>query len=733
MAATNGMASAKEIDLQEGLDDLRRSVLSAFLPFMLITTWIWFAYVVVRGWKPGLNDIPFVISLVATYLAYTLREKHYTVACWAFLLSLILIVGLVVLAHPAPMAMVFGVLVVVAANALLGVWAGGLAAALAWGVGVLALYVGTGTVGEIGRSPFLTVLVLYCLTLATSWLTARPLRTSVEWALTGWGQAHKSLDEVQARRGELYRALRALEEATYRIERMNNELIVAQREAEEARALKARFAATVSHELRGPLNLVLGFTKLMALSPESYGEPLPRAYRADVDATYRNAQHLVALVDDILDLSQIEAQRLPLVKDRIDLEVDVIGKVVRIVQPLAERKGLALHQKLAGNLPWILADPVRLRQALLNLLINAVRFTERGRITVSSARQGDELLVSVQDTGAGIAAQDMPRLFKEFHQVHRQDEGKGKGSGLGLAISKHLIELHEGKIWAESVEGVGTTFYFTVPLPGAGSVQPASGHLSASSDEPRRPTAPESCLIVHDDPSVVRLLARYVEDLCVVGLPNAQDVARLTEELHPSAILTGPDLVGLIEEQLRETPYDVPVISCEMPRMAEQAQFEGIISYLIKPIMSETLVAVMAKVEREGETKVLLVDDDPDAVRLLERMLMTLPRPYTIYKAYDGSQALDLMQEVVPDVVLMDLVMSELDGRGTIERMRADERLRQVPVIIVSARGWIEENAVLGTTISVRCREPIDITRGARCLGTLLSALSARYVGEALS
>ncbi len=162
--------------------------------------------------------------------------------------------------------------------------------------------------------------------------------------------------------------VRALEEATYRIERMNNELIVARREAEEARALKARFVATVSHELRGPMNLILGFSRLMALSPKSYEQPLPRCYRADIHTIYRNCQHVLALVDDILDLSQIEAQRLPLVRDRVDLEDDVVRKAVGIVESLMERKGLTLRLELAGNLPWVLADQVRLRQALLNLL-----------------------------------------------------------------------------------------------------------------------------------------------------------------------------------------------------------------------------------------------------------------------------------------------------------------------------------------------------------------------------
>ncbi|MCD6520805.1 MAG: response regulator, partial [Anaerolineae bacterium] len=570
-----------------------------------------------------------------------------------------------------------------------------------------------------------TVLFLYGLTLAASWLMDRPLKTSAEWAVSGWARAHASLAEARQRRAELYRALRALEEATYRIERMNNELLLAQREAEEARALKARFVATVSHELRGPLNLILGFAKLMALSPESYGQPLPPAYRADVDAIYRNAQHLVSLVDDVLELSQIEAQRLALLKDRIDLETDVVEKVVRIVQPLVERKGLYLRKELAGNLPWILADPVRLRQALLNLLTNAVRFTEKGGITVRTSLQDGQILVSVADTGPGIAREDIPKLFKEFHQVHRPKGEKEKGSGLGLSISKHLIELHGGKIWVESERGRGTTFYFTVPLLGERSSQEGLLHIKESWQLPQ---GPETCLVVHENPEVVRLLARHMEGYRIVGLPDEKEVPKLVEKLHPKAIITTRPLAPKVRQRLASLPYDVPVISCAMPRLGSGGSLKGILGYLVKPIMPEALVAVMRKVERDGETRVLLVDDDPDAVRLLERMLLALPRPYEIWKAYDGAQALEVMREVLPDIVLMDLVMPGMDGREAIRQMRADERLSRIPVVIISARGWSDKETVVHSPIVVSYRRPMNIARAARCFQSVLSELAPQYL-----
>jgi signal transduction histidine kinase/CheY-like chemotaxis protein len=722
MADTERIPFEPADDLRAELDELRHSLLDELLPSVLFISWLLFAYIVVRQGLPGMNSLPSIILAAGVCVAYGLRKKHYGLACWAVLLSMMLAIDVTVAAHPMSLALAFGVVVIIAANALLGTWVALATTALLCGSSLFMQRAGIAATGQHALQSAL----LYSLTFGASWLAVHPQRTAIEWALSGWRYARSALVEAQERRAELYRVVRALEEATYRIERMNNALFVAQREAEEARVLKSRLAATVSHELRGPLNLIMGFSKLMALSPESYGEPLPRAYRADVYTVYQNSQHLVALVDDILDLSQIEAQQLPLVKDRIDLEEDVVKKTVSIVEPLAKRKGLYLREDLAGSLPWILADPVRLRQALLNLLTNALRFTERGGIVVRTALQGDYLQVSVQDTGPGIPPQEMPKLFREFHKVDVTATAEKAGSGLGLSISKQLIELHGGSIWAESREGVGTTFYFTVPLPGSHSVMVSN----FKTRQAQHPGPQDSCLVVHDDAGVVRLLARYIEGYHVVGLPDEEQVLTLTEELHPRAIITTPERAERIYDSLRRTPFDVPVITCPMPRTNERYQLDGVLSYLVKPIAPEALAAVMRQVERDGETTVLLVDDDPDTVRLLERMLTAIPHSYTILKAYDGLQALEVMQEVVPHVVFMDLMMPGLDGRQAIIHMRAEERTREVPVVIISARDWIEDNAALGTPISIQRRKPLEMARGVKCLQSLLDVFSPHYLPD---
>ncbi len=701
------------------LEHLQQSLLPNLLLMAAVSGWVWFGVALAVG--SDLAGVTLTFPLLAvTALAYKVRERWYRVACWLFILSLILHLATVVLINPHSRALAFGALVIVAANALLGTREALAALVLTWLAGSAAQRAGLGGVSQ-GYTATADMFALYALALGVSWLTTRPLRQSVDIALTAWADSRRSLDEVRQRRGELYRALRALEEATYRIEHMNTALVVAQRQAEEARALKARFAATVSHEIRGPLNLILGFSRMMTLFPERYEEPLPGAYREDVDTIYRNSQHLLALVDDVLDLSQIEAHQLPLVKDRIDLEEDVVKKVLNTVKTLAERKGLFLRQQLAGALPCVLADSVRLRQALLNLLTNAIRFTDQGGITVRTALQDGHILVEVHDTGPGMPPEEMPKLFKEFHQVQLSEGNVGAGSGLGLSICKHLIELHGGEIWAESSVGAGTTFCFTVPL---SAVKRGAAELLKTDSPPSLATR-KNCLIVHDDPGIVRTLGRHLEGYHVVGALDHEEATSLVETLHPGAIITSPELVGPILAQVAGRPSDAPIIiSCPLPRMAEWHGTDGLLAFLAKPVSPEMAAAIMRRIERNGETTLLLVDDEPDAVRLLEAMLTTMPRPYRILKAYDGREAMAVMRDTVPDIVFVDWVMPEMGGQQLIARMRADERLRAVPVVVVSARDWVDDQVLLGTEINVRVHGPMTAANAGRCFSAVLRVLS---------
>jgi signal transduction histidine kinase/DNA-binding response OmpR family regulator len=718
-------ATYSENDLRVELEHLRRSLLPMFLLLVFFMGWAWFCWMMFNDWALGPNVLPTMVLFLTAAFAFALRTKHHSGACWLVILGAVAAFALIATAHPFSNAMAFGVLIIVAASALLGTREATLVALLTWLLGSLARAHGLGVSSPLWHA--VDMLVLYVFALGTVWLARRPLRASIECAYSGWAQAKEALVETRARRAEVYRALRALEEATFRIERMNEELVVARREAEVARAAKARLAATVSHELRGPLNLVLGFSRMMVLSPEKYGEPLPGAYHADVDALYRNSQHLVALVDDILDLSQIEAERLPLVKDQVDLVQDVISKAVEIMAPLAERKGLYLRHESTGVLDWILADAVRLRQVLLNLLNNALRFTDKGGVTIYAEQRDNRVWVRVADTGAGISPQDLPRIFEAFHQTHTTRKREQRGSGLGLSICKQLIELHGGEIWVESNPGTGTVFSFTLPRPGA---EPLHTTVVKTAETSRQPEGYPNCLVVNVDPDMVRFLARNTEGYRVIGLSDVAEVLSMVEECHPRAIIAPLELLPGIEQQLDASSFDVPMIGCHLPPLTALKKMTGVVGYLVKPVAPEALVALMKQVERVGQTQVLLVDDDPDAVRLLEMMLTSLPHGVHVSRAYDGQQALACMENMTPDVVLLDLIMPGMDGQQLMARMRADERLKEVPVIVVSAMDWFESKITLGNSMTMRCRENMPLAVASRCLRGLLDAATPQYLPE---
>ena len=719
-----------EWDFRDELRDLRRGLLPKFAVGLFTIYWIWYMLFVQAGKTlffqnaTGPIDVALLIASAALGFVFLFRHRHFALSLMGFSLGFALAIRMSVGYMSASLFWTLNLLIVMAAATMLGAVESFVAAILVWGIQMAAVYAGIAP--RMPTAEVFGALGMYFLVCLSVWVAYDPLETVSRWALDGWARSQDTLGQVRERRGELYRVVRALEEATYRVERMNNELMLAREQAEAAKANKARFVATVSHELRGPLNLVLGFSRLMVLSPERYGELLPGVYRADMDTIYSSTQHLVALLDDILDLSQIEADHLPLIKDRVDLEKDVIEEAVSIVRPLLERKGLDLKLSLAGDLPEVLADQVRLRQVLLNVLTNAARFTDQGGVTVRTFAQQDHILISIQDTGRGIPAQDLSRLFEEFQQLHTGDEKATKGTGLGLTISKRFVQLHGGQMWAESQEGIGTTIYFTVPLPSAES---ADWRTIRTPERVSRPRPYDTCLVVHHDPGIVKLLARYIEDRHVVGLPNENEVATFALELHPRAIIVAPDSSETVLRQLSSLPMDIPVITCGIPSLAKRSPTEGTVrTYLMKPITPEMIQVAMKQLDLEGNVTVLLVDDDPDAVRLLEIMLTSLPRSYRILRAYNGIQALEIMKEVTPGVVFMDLLMPGLDGEQTIAQMRADPRLRNVSVVMISASDPAEHPAVLETPVTVYCRQPLHFAEGCRLLNAMLNALEPHYL-----
>lgn len=526
------------------------------------------------------------------------------------------------------------------------------------------------------------------LTALACWLSARNLFTALAWVWSGYQQAQHNELAARARQAELRRALKALDEATYRLERANYMLGLARDQAEEARRLKQQFAQTISHELRTPLNLIVGFTELMAHSPEYYGCPLPAAYQRDLSIVYRNARHLQTLVNDVLDLARIEAAQMGLLPEEVD-PAALVEEAVNTARSLVEARGLTLRTECEPGLPRLWVDPTRIRQVLFNLLNNAARFTERGGVTVSVHRQGDAIVFAVADTGVGIAADDLPRLFEEFRQIDATTRRRHEGAGLGLAISKRFVELHGGRIWVESVVGQGSTFSFSLPLRtrasavGGDLVAASAAHVSEIN------TADRVLLVVTPSPAVGALLARYLRGCRTVVARDLEQGQHLARQLTPQAVILDAASVTppLPLDQLGPA-WGTPsawFMSCPLPGEEPMRQRLAVDGYLIKPISRQSLWDVLRQFGEEID-HILVVDDDRDFVRLMGRLLDNPVRRYQVVSAYSGQEGLDLLRYRRPDLLLLDLMLPDMSGVEVIERVRATPLGQHLPIIVVSAQ-----------------------------------------------
>lgn len=537
----------------------------------------------------------------------------------------------------------------------------------------------------------------------TSWLSARNLYTALDWVWSGYEQAHRNEEMARAGQAELRRALKALDEATYRLERTNYQLAVARDQAEEARRLKQQFAQTISHELRTPLNLILGFTELMVESPEYYGSQLSPGHVRDLSIVHRNALHLRSLINDVLDLARIETAQMGLLLEQVD-PATLVQEALETARSLVESRGLVLIAEVENGLPSLWLDPTRTRQVLFNLLSNAARFTEQGSITVRVRRQQEQVVFAVADTGPGIAEKDIPRIFEEFQQLDAGTRRHHDGAGLGLAISRRFVELHGGRIWVESQVGQGSTFYFSLPVQRVEMPAPAAAY------EPLHPAPHPSqkplLLAVTRSPAAAALLTHYVHSARTVTVPDLQQACTAAQRLRPHAVLVDGVSHPLDSASLARLAEEwgltrVPFIACPLPGEEPLRQRLDVEGYLIKPV---SRAAVWDALRPFGERvdHVLVIDDDEDFCLLLTRMLEGSPvRRYQVSCASSGLEGLAMAERRPPDLIFLDLKLPDIDGVQVLEHIRANCGHRNPPVIVVSAQDEMDGEQDLGGIMTV--------------------------------
>jgi CheY-like chemotaxis protein/nitrogen-specific signal transduction histidine kinase len=511
--------------------------------------------------------------------------------------------------------------------------------------------------------------------------------------------------------------------------RTQHELAVARKQAEAARQMKEQFAANISHELRTPLNLILGFSEIMYFSPDVYGRmSWPPTLRRDLYQIYRSSQHLMEMINDILDLSRFEMTGFTLSKEPTSL-VSLLRETMEIVEDLFRAHSARLEMEIDPDLPTLDIDRTRIRQVLLNLFNNARRFTEAGCVRLEATQVDGEVRIRVSDTGLGIPADKLPYLFDEFYQVDYSLRRQRDGVGLGLAISKRFVEAHGGRIWVESQPGVGSTFTFTLPISGsyAPGGQPEDEMLPKVDSSQPRP----SILVVDPDSAVINLVARHLKDYEAIQVPAVDQLADMVTSYRPRGVIFNtPPGEGYLNHPLPSIP--VPLVACSLPSRMWIAKELSVMACLTKPVTPQQIVEEIGRLQ--NVRRVLIVDDDRGFVQFVERTLQTSSITFEMSQAYDGDEALQVMRQQRPDLVLLDLIMPGLDGFHVLEEMRQEPGLAEIPVVVLTATSYEEDVlAQRETQIVVRRSGGLHPAEVLRCLQAIVGVVEPHYDDQPLA
>jgi DNA-binding response OmpR family regulator/nitrogen-specific signal transduction histidine kinase len=481
--------------------------------------------------------------------------------------------------------------------------------------------------------------------------------------------------------------------------------------AEQANQAKSAFLANMSHELRTPLNAIVGFTRIVRRKSEGL---LPEKQTENLDKVLGSAEHLLNLINTVLDIAKIEAGRMDVLAATFRV-APLLDLCANTTQPMV-RPEVALIKQMDENLTTIYSDQDKLRQIVLNLLSNAAKFTHHGEIILAANRDGPYLRISVRDTGIGISEEGLSRIFKEFQQADNTTTRKYGGTGLGLTISRNLARLLGGDILVESVLGKGSCFTLAVPINFGNTLNlPVEAPLPESREtrdsHPETSNTKKRLLIIDHDPDAVYLLQENLnpQEFDVIGARHGSDGLRMAGEQPPDAILLDvfmPDEYGWqVLHELKNGPLTaaIPVILVTIVDKKALGYQLGASAYLVKPldptIVLETLRRVIS-VKGQRLTRVLIVDDDPHVASMLRQSLPETE--FHLTSALDGVSGLEAVENDRPDVLLLDMMMPHLDGFGVIERLRANPETRDLPIIVVTAMDLtVEENLRLRESVAV--------------------------------
>ncbi|QJD82150.1 response regulator [Cohnella herbarum] len=500
--------------------------------------------------------------------------------------------------------------------------------------------------------------------------------------------------EIRSKQKEIHSINQELLQLNENLERLVAErtaqLEKAHDEAIQANRIKSQFLANMSHELRTPLNAIIGYSEMLMEESEELCEP---TFTEDLGKISKSGKHLLALINDILDISKIEAGKMDMYFETCEVS-ELVQEVITTVNPLIEANGNRLRTKLVEGV--MNTDITKLRQILLNLLSNASKFSKDGTITfeVSGETRNNKsgYRFSVQDTGIGMTNEQIAKLFQPFTQADSSTTRKYGGTGLGLAISQRFCQILGGEIGVESEYGQGSTF--TCWLPASLTNEVAVVNLSDDNVQAaQEETSQVSILLIDDEPINQQILRSYLakEGWTLAFAESGQEGIKLSKQLRPKVIcldILMPSMDGWsVLTALKSDPElaDIPVVIMSMTSDKQLGYSLGASEFLTKPLQQDRLISIMDKyISDRKEHSVLVVEDDATTSELMTRLLQK--EGYAVKQASNGRVALEQMETAEPSLILLDLMMPEMDGFQFVEALRKQERWGEIPIVVVTAK-----------------------------------------------